>query len=214
MKRSRIVLADDHSLVLEGLHKILEDEYDIVGMAEDGRTLLKVAQQHNPDVVVLDISMPQLNGLDAARQLRKLLPTCKIIFLTMHADPTYAKEAFQAGAAAFLLKRSAASELILAIHAVLKDQFYVTPEITKDVLLPLCGESERSLNEERSLTSRQREVLQLVAEGKSVKEIADILNISSKTVEYHKTKLMRELNLYTTVELTKYAVAKGLISSE
>ena len=214
MKRSRIVLADDHSLVLEGLHKILEDEYDIVGMAEDGRTLLKVAQQHNPDVVVLDISMPQLNGLDAARQLRKLLPTCKIIFLTMHADPIYAKEAFQAGAAAFLLKRSAASELILAIHAVLKDQFYVTPEITKDVLLPLCGESERSLNEERSLTSRQREVLQLVAEGKSVKEIADILNISSKTVEYHKTKLMRELNLYTTVELTKYAVAKGLISSE
>ena len=214
MKRFRIVLADDHSLVLEGLHKLLEDEYDIVGMAEDGRTLLKVAQQHNPDVVVLDISMPQLNGLDAARQLRKLLPTCKIIFLTMHADPTYAKEAFQAGASAFLLKRSAASELMLAIHAVLKDQFYVTPEITKDVLLPLCGESEGSLNEERPLTSRQREVLQLVAEGKSVKEIADMLNISGKTVEYHKTKLMRELDLYTTVELTKYAFAKGLVSSE
>ena len=112
MKRPRIVLADDHSLVLEGLHKLLEDEYDIVGMAEDGRTLLTVAQQHNPDVVVLDISMPQLNGLDAARQLHKLLPTCKIIFLTMHADPTYAKEAFQAGASAFLLKRSAASELM------------------------------------------------------------------------------------------------------
>ena len=133
----------------------------------------------------------------------------------MHADPTYAKEAFQAGASAFLLKRSAASELMLAIQAVLKDQFYVTPEITKDVLLPLCGESEGSLNnEEGPLTSRQREVLQLVAEGKSVKDIADILNISGKTVEYHKTKLMRELNLYTTVDLTKYAVAKGLVSSE
>jgi DNA-binding NarL/FixJ family response regulator len=214
MKRPRVVLADDHSLVLEGLHKILEDEYDIVGMAEDGRTLLKVAQQHNPDVVIMDISMPQLNGLDAARQLCKLLPTCKIIFLTMHADPAYAKEAFQAGASAFLLKRSAASELMLAIHAVLKDQFYVTPEIAKDVLLPLFTESEQSLNEERSLTSRQREVLQLVAEGKSVKDIANSLNISSKTVEYHKTKLMRELDLYTTVELTKYAVAKGLVSSE
>ena len=214
MKRTRIVLADDHTLVLEGLHKLLENEYDIVGMAEDGRTLLKVAQEQYPDVVVLDISMPQLNGLDAARQLHKLLPTCKIIFLTMHADPAYAKEAFQAGASGYLLKRSAASELILAIQAVLKDHFYVTPEITKDVLLPLYAESERSLNEESHLTSRQREVLQLVAEGKSVKDIASSLNISSKTVEYHKTKLMRELDLYTTVDLTKYAVAKGLVSEE
>ena len=215
MNRPRIVLADDHALVLEGLHKLLEDEYDVVGMAEDGRTLLKVAQQHNPDVVVLDISMPQLNGLDAARQLHKLLPTCKIIFLTMHADPTYAKEAFQAGASAFLLKRSAASELILAIQAVLKEQFYVTPAIAKEVLSPLCGEeAERSLNVESPLTARQREVLQLVAEGKSVKDIANALNISSKTVEYHKTKIMRELDLRTTVELTKYAVAHGLVSSE
>jgi len=214
MKRTRIVLADDHTLVLEGLHKLLENEYDIVGMAEDGRTLLKVAQEQYPDVVVLDISMPQLNGLDAARQLHKLLPTCKIIFLTMHADPTYAKEAFQAGASGYLLKRSAASELILAIHAVLKDQCYVTPEITKDVLLPLFTESEQSLNVESPLTKRQREVLQLVAEGKSVKDIANSLNISSKTVEYHKTKLMRELDLYSTVELTKYAVAKGIVSSE
>ena len=214
MKRTRIVLADDHTLVLEGLHKLLENEYDIVGMAEDGRTLLKVAQEQYPDVVVLDISMPQLNGLDAARQLHKLLPTCKIIFLTMHADPTYAKEAFQAGASGYLLKRSAASELVLAIHAVLKDQCYVTPEITKDVLLPLFTESEESLNVESPLTKRQREVLQLVAEGKSVKDIANSLNISSKTVEYHKTKLMRELDLYSTVELTKYAVAKGIVSSE
>ena len=214
MNRPRIVLADDHTLVLEGLHKLLEDEYDIVGTAEDGRTLLKVAQQHNPDVVVLDISMPQLNGLDAARQLHKLLPACKIIFLTMHADPQYAKEAFQAGASAFLLKRSAASELILAIQAVLKDQFYVTPVIAKDVLLPLCGEPERSLAMNMPLTPRQREVLQLVAEGNAVKEIANILNLSSKTVEFHKTKIMRELNLHSTVELTKYAVAHGLVSSE
>ncbi len=214
MKRTRIVLADDHTLVLEGLHKILENEYDIVGMAEDGRTLLQVAQEQYPDVVVLDISMPQLNGLDAARQLHKLLPTCKIIFLTMHADPTYAKEAFQAGASAFLLKRSAASELVLAIQAVLKEQFYLTPAIAKDLLLPIFGEAKRPSEKKQHLTTRQREVLQLVAEGKAVKDIANILNLSSKTVEFHKTKIMRELNLRSTVELTKYAVAHGIVSSE
>ena len=214
MARSRIILADDHTLVLEGLHRILEDQYDIVGMAEDGRTLLTVAQRHNPDVVVMDISMPQLNGLDAARQLHKLLPTCKIIFLTMHADPSYAKEAFQAGASAFLLKRSAASELILAIQAVLKEQFYVTPMIAKDVLLPLCGVSERSSTMKSPLTPRQREVLQLVGEGKSVKDIASILHVSGKTVEFHKANVMRSLNLHSTVELTKYAVAHGMVSSE
>ena len=212
MKRSRIVLADDHTLVLEGLRKLLEDEHDIVGIAEDGRTLLTVAQQHNPDIVVLDISMPQLNGLEAARQLHQLLPVCKIIFLTMHADPTYAKEAFQSGASAFLLKRSAASELMLAIQAVSKDQFYVTPVIAKDVLLPLCGQSEGTPSSESPLTSRQREVLQLVAEGKTVKDIANILNLSRKTVEFHKTKIMQRLNLHSTVELTKYAVAHGLVS--
>lgn len=214
MTPPRIVLADDHTLVLEGLRKILEDEYDIVGTAEDGRTLLKVAQEHNPDVVVLDISMPQLNGLDAARQLHKLLPACKIIFLTMHTDPTYAKEAFQIGASGYLLKRSAATELILAIQAVLKDQFYVTPVIAKEMLLPLCVESEGALEKKISLTPRQREVLQLVAEGEAVKDIANILNVSNKTVEFHKTKIMRELNLHSTVELTKYAVAHGLASQE
>ena len=214
MKRARIVLADDHTLVLEGLRKILEKEYDIVGTAEDGRTLLTVVQQHNPDIVVLDISMPQLNGLDAARQLHKQLPACKIVFLTMHADPIYAKEAFHVGASAFLLKRSAATELILAIQAVLKDQFYVTPVIAKDVLLPICGESEGSLYIKSRLTPRQREVLQLVAEGHAVKEIANVLNLSPKTVEYHKTKIMRELNLHSTVELTQYAVTHGMVSSD
>ena len=214
MKRPRIVLADDHTLVLEGLCKILEDECDVVGTAEDGRKLLNMVQERNPDVVVLDISMPQLNGLDAARQLHKLWPACKVIFLTMHADPTYAKEAFQVGASGYLLKRSAATELILAIHAVLKDQFYVTPAIAKEVLLPLCGGPEQTPENKTPLTPRQREVLQLVAEGKAVKEIASILNVSNKTVEFHKTKIMRELNLHSTVELTKYAVAHGMVSAE
>ncbi len=210
----RIVLADDHTLVLEGLRKLLEEEHDVVGSAEDGRTLLTVAQQHNPDIVVLDISMPQLNGLEAARQLHQLLPSCKIIFLTMHADPIYAKEAFQAGASAFLLKRSAASELMLAIQAVSKDQFYVTPVIAKDVLLPICTEQDGVFSTESPLTSRQREVLQLVAEGKTVKDIASILNLSPKTIEFHKTKIMQRLNLHSTVELTKWAVAHGLVSSD
>ncbi|MEX2493183.1 MAG: response regulator transcription factor [Nitrospirales bacterium] len=214
MKRPRIVLADDHTLILEGLRKILEGDCDVVGTAEDGLKLLTVAQEKNPDVVVLDISMPRLNGLDAARQLRKLLPTCKIIFLTMHADPIYAKEAFQIGASGFLLKRSAVTELILAIQAVLKDQFYVTPVIAKEVLLPLCGGPEQVPVNTHPLTLRQREVLQLVAEGKAVKDIASILNVSSKTVEFHKTKIMRELNLHSTVELTKYAVTHGMVSSD
>ena len=214
MKRPRIILADDHTLVLEGLRKIIEDECDVVGTAEDGRKLLQVVQQHNPDVVVLDVSMPELNGLDAARQLHKLLPLCKIIFLTMHADPTYAKEAFQAGASAFLLKRSAATELLLAIQAVLKNQFYVTPLIAKEVLLPLLGGTEQASEDTQLLTPRQREVLQLVVEGKAVKDIASILNVSCKTVEFHKTKIMRDLNLHSTVELTKYAVAHGIVSPE
>ncbi len=213
-KRPRIVIADDHTLVLEGLCKILEDECDVVGTAEDGRTLLTVAQQHIPDIVVLDISMPQLNGLDAARQLRKQLPACKIIFLTMHADSRYAKEAFRVGGSAFLLKRSATTELMLAIQAVLKDQYYVTPVITKDMLMPICAKAESTSDSPPSLTARQREVLQLVAEGKAVKEIAKILNVSRKTVEFHKTKMMRELGLHSTVELTKYAVAQGLVSTE
>lgn len=214
MTRPRILLADDHTMVLEGLRKLLEEEYELVGMVEDGRTLVKVARQQNPDVIVLDISMPQLNGLDAARQLHKLLPNCKLIFLTMHADPTYAKEAFQVGASAYLLKRSAASELTQAIQAVLKDQFYVTPLIAKDMLLPLCNNSNQSQKNKSVLTPRQREVLQLVAEGKGTKDIATILNLSIKTVEFHKTHIMRELDLRTTVELTKYAIAHGLISPE
>jgi len=216
--RPRLILADDHILVLHGLQKILQDQCDIVGMVENGRSLLKVAQEHHPDIVVVDISMPELNGLDAARQLRQLLPACKIIFLTMHADPVYAREAFQAGGSAFLLKQSAASELMLAIHAVLKDQFYVTPVIAKDMLVPLCAkpkhESEGEADQHRLLTMRQREVLQLVAEGKAVKEIANILNLSGKTVEFHKTQIMRQLNVHSTAELTHYAVSHGIVSLE
>lgn len=216
MSRPRVLLADDHTLVLEGIQKLLEPHFDLVGTVEDGRALLEAAKKLEPDVVIADISMPLLNGIDAARQLRKILPGAKIVFLSMHADPTYVTEAFKAGGAGYLLKRSAASELVFAIEEVLKGRFYVTPAVAKDVLKDVFAESEPSRKEPPTqgpnLTPRQREVLQLVAEGKSIKEIASILDISIKTVEFHKSRIMEELDLHTTAELTKYAVAHGIAS--
>lgn len=216
MSRPRVILADDHTLVVEGIQKLLEPHFDLVGTVEDGRALLDAAKKLEPDVVIADISMPLLNGIDAARQLRKLVPDAKIVFLSMHADPTYVSEAFKAGGSGYLLKRSAASELVFAIEEVLKGRFYVTPAVAKDVLKDVFGESEPSRKEPPtegpSLTPRQREVLQLVAEGKSIKEIASILDISIKTVEFHKSRIMEELDLHTTADLTKYAVAHGIAS--
>ncbi len=214
MARPRILLADDHTLVLEGLRKLLEEDFELVGTVEDGRTLVSLAQELEPDVVVLDISMPQLNGIDAARQIHKLVPNCKLIFLTMHTNPHYAQEAFQAGASGYLLKRSAASELTQAIQAVLKEQYYVTPSITKEIFTPFLLHSHQPSSNKDPLTPRQREVLQLVAEGKGSKDIATILKLSVKTVEFHKSHIMKELDLHTTAELTKYAISHGLVSPE
>jgi len=216
MKHPRVLLADDHTLVLEGLRKLLEEDYELVGAAEDGRALLEMAQRLEPDVIVTDISMPQLNGLDAARQLRRLVPRSKVIFLTMHKDVTYATEAFQAGASGYLLKQSAASELHLAIDAVLKGQLYITPLIAKDLLEPALRPSDGlpSTKHPGTLTPRQREVLQLVAEGQSTKEIANLLNISPKTVEFHKSHISSQLGIHTAAGLTKFAIAHGLVASE
>jgi len=214
MMRPRILMADDHSLVLAGLRKLVEAEGEVVGAVEDGRALVDEAQKLRPDIILLDISMPLLNGLDAARQLRKLVPESKLIFLTMHATPTYATEAFKVGASGFLIKRSAASELKHAIQAVLRGQHYMTPLITKDVLAatihPQGGPMRRP--PVTALTPRQREVLQLTAEGKGTKDIATLLNISVKTVEFHKSRLMDELDLRSTAELVRYAVSEGLVS--
>jgi len=212
--RPRILLADDHSLVLEGLAKLVEEECDLVGKVEDGRALIQAAQKLEPDVIVLDISMPKLNGLDAGRQLKKLLPSIKLIYLTMHADPMYAKEAFQIGASGFLLKRSAASELMQAIHAVMKGQYYVTPAIAKDFLSTLNQQIGVPQVEMDALTPRQREVLQLIAEGHSTKEIATMLRVSAKTIEFHRSQIIRELHLHSTADLTRYAIAHGLVSPE
>ena len=214
MTRPRVLLADDHTLILDGYRKLLEELCEIVGVAEDGRTLLAMAQQLQPDIVTLDISMPQLNGIDAARKLHKDLPCTKIIFVTMHADQAYVNEAFKAGASGYLLKRSAGSELVQAIQSVMNGHHYVTPLIAKDLVQSVVTGRKPAVLKGRELTPRQREVLQLVAEGHTVKEVAASLNISPKTVEFHKSQLMEQLDLHTTAELTKYALTHGLIASE
>ena len=214
MTRPRILMADDHSLVLAGLRKLVEEEGNVVGTVEDGRALVEEAQKLRPDLILLDISMPLLNGLDAARQLTKLVPDSKLIFLTMHTTPTYVTEAFKLGAAGYLIKQSATAELKHAIQAVLSGQHYITPSVTKEMLGtklhpaagPVC---KRPVT---ALTERQREVLQLIAEGKGTRVIASMLNISIKTVEFHRTRIMEELNLHSIADLTRYAVSEGLVS--
>jgi len=212
MSRPRVLLADDHTLMMEGLRKLLEGTCELVGTVEDGLALVDAAQRLHPDLILLDISMPLLNGIDAMRRLKKLMPEVKLIFLTMHSDPTFVTEAFRAGASGYLLKRSAASELALALQEVLKGHYYVSPLIAKDVLHPLLAPSPGLPPKLGELSPRQREVLQLVAEGRSIKEIAGLLKISSKTVEFHKSRIMAQLDLHTTAELTKYAITHGLVS--
>ena len=214
MSRPRVLLGDDHTLVLDGFRKLLEDRCEVVGTAEDGRTLLRMAQELQPDIVTLDISMPQLNGVDAARKLKKILPRTKLIFVTMHADPAYVNEAFKAGASGYLLKRSAGSELLQAIQSVMDGQCYVTPLVAKGLVQSVITGGRPQVLKDTLLTARQREVLQLVAEGMTVKEIASALDLSPKTVEFHKSQIMTELDLHTTAELTKYALVHGLLASD
>ena len=214
MSRPRVLLVDDHILVLDGFRKLLEDRCEIVGVAEDGRTLLRMAQELQPDIVTLDISMPHLNGIDAARKLKKTLPLTQLIFVTMHADPAYVNEAFKAGASGYLLKRSAGSELFQAIQSVMDGQCYVTPLVAKGLVQSVIAGERPAVLKDKSLTMRQREVLQLVAEGMTVKEIALTLNLSPKTVEFHKSQIMTQLDLHTTAELTKYALLHGLLASD
>jgi len=204
VKETRVLLADDHTLILEGVKKLLEAEFDVVGAVEDGRALIEAAQELNPDVILLDISMPLLNGVEAARRLRKTLPGAKLIFLTMHADAAYVFEAFRVGASGYVLKRSASSELIAAIHQVVKGRTYVTPLVE----VPPAWSGWRQ--PDNGLTSRQREILQFIAEGRGMKEIASLLGISVKTVEFHKYGLMQKLGLHTIADLTKYAVRHRL----
>lgn len=212
MKKPRVLMADDHSILLAGVRKLLEERYDVVGMVEDGRALLEAAERFKPDLILVDISMPLLNGLDAVRQLKNSQPDVKLLFLTMHASPQYATEAFKAGGSGYLLKQSAVSELPQAIEAVLQGKYYLTPSIAKPIIEQAlkAGEKPAVKGSIAELTPRQREVLQLIGEGKRTKEVAELLKLSVKTVEFHKNCLMKELNIHTTTELMRYAITQGL----
>lgn len=208
MKKTSILLADDHVLFTEALKALLEDEFEIVGVATDGRAALAAAEKSKPDVIIMDVSMPLMNGIDAGRIFRGRLPRTKIIYVSVHDDAEYVAEAFRAGASAYVVKRSAAAELRTAIHEALSGRAYVTPLVTREVLSVLVNPDRPAGS---NLTVRQREVLQLAAEGRTLKEIAAILNISVKTVEFHKSRISKELGIQGTAELTRYALAHGLI---
>lgn len=210
--KPRVLLADDHVIVLDGLRRLLEDAVEVLGTVKDGRTLLDEAARLHPEMVIVDIAMPQLNGLEAGRRLKKKDPLLKVIFLTQHTDPAFAAEAFRAGASGFVLKECAVEELLVAVREVYAGGTYITPRIAGGVLHSMAKSTD-SEQFARRLTPRQREVLQLVAEGKSIKEIAAVLGISPKTAEFHKYNIMDELNLHTTAELTKYAVRHGLVEA-
>ena len=212
MKKPRILLADDHQIMLEGLKSLLGGEFEVVGTVEDGRALVEQAALLHPDVIVADISMPQLNGIEAARQIKKTDQNIKIVFLTMHLDATYAANAFEAGASGFVLKHSAPSELITAIQDVMKGQTYVTPLIAGELIRTYREGDLPKKDLVKKISPRQREILQLLAEGKSGKEIASILNISARTVEFHKYRMMEQLHIKTSAELIQYAVKHGIIS--
>jgi len=211
MRKPRVLLADDHQIVLEGLRSLLEPQFELVGMVTNGRELLQAARRLKPDVIVVDISMPLLNGIEAVQQLRKSGMRAKVVFLTMHPDAVYATRAFEAGAVGYVLKHSAPSELVTAIQEALAGRRYVTP-IIEGALTHACAEGiPLRADAESNLTPRQREVLQLLAEGRSAKEIAEMLCISPRTVEFHKYRMMEELGIKTSSELVRYAVRHGVV---
>jgi DNA-binding NarL/FixJ family response regulator len=199
-------------MICAGLAKLLEPHYDVVGSVEDGVALLKAAMLLKPDVVLVDIGMPLLNGLDAARELKKKMPYIKLIFLTMESDSYIAAEAFRAGAVAYLLKTSRPAELLQAVHDAVCGVSYVTPQISR-ALEDSFVRDPRALNRPGQLTSRQREVLQMLAEGRSMKEIAYLLEIAHRTVRFHKYRIMEELGITTNSDLVKYAMRHGMISA-
>ena len=211
MRRARVLLADDHRLLLQAFEKLLQPDFDVVGTVDNGRALLAAAQELNPDVVVLDIAMPQLNGMVAAKRLKQMMPEVKIIFLTVNEDAGFASEAMRNGASGYLLKNSAASELFYAIEVALQGKQYVTPMIMQQMVTSLA--SDRQLRgTSAELTTRQREVLQLFAEGNSMKAVANILNLSPRTIAFHKYRIMEKLGLKTNADLVQFAIKHGFVS--
>ena len=209
--RARILIADDHTLVAELCRKLLEAEFDVVGTVSNGRAMVRTAGELKPDVIVLDIAMPILNGLDAARQVKEILPAVKIVFLTMNNDIKLAAEAFRCGASGYLLKTCAASELVTAVRETLRGVSYMTRSFRKDEVNFLRHQERKLTEEGEQLTERQREVLQLLAEGKVMKEIGSTLNMSTRTVAFHKYRIMEALGATTNAELVRHAIRNHLI---
>jgi DNA-binding NarL/FixJ family response regulator len=214
MAKPRLLLADDHPLVLEGLRRVLESEFEIAGAATNGRELVAMALEKRPDAVILDVGMPDLNGIEAARQIRAVLPAVKIVFVTQMEERAYVRAAFNSGASAYLLKQSVVAELPTGVKEALGGRFYVSQSLRGgETEALLGGDTNPSSLFGHPLTPRQREVLQLIAEGKTGKEIGVALSISTRTVEFHKNAIMNELGLRTTAELTRYAIVHGIVPS-
>jgi len=211
-KRIRIILADDHCLFLEALKKFLEPEFEVVATFNDGYALVKEAPKHNPDLIVLDIGMPLMNGLNAGQRLKEALPKTKLIYLTMNMDREIAAEAFRLGASGYLVKSSAGTELTKAIREALRGKFYITPLMTEGVVGSFIDNIKQKRNPEK-LTLRQKEVLQLLVEGRSMKEVAFMLNVSPRTVAFHKYTMMEHLRLKTSAELIQFAVKEDMVSA-
>lgn len=209
--KPRVLLADDHKIVLEGLRGLLLEDYTLAGMATDGMQLVEMAKDLNPDVIVADISMPLLNGIDAVRKLRQEGVLCPVVILTMHPDVIYASRALEAGASGYVLKHAASDELVTAIEAARRGRVFISPAIDSNALAEFTSEARRSVRDTIELTPRQRDVLQLLAEGKSAKEIGGILEISPRTVETHKYKMMDDLGLESSAQLVQYAIKHGLV---
>src|ERR1035437_3480186 len=209
MKHTRVLLADDHPLTLEGLRAVLEPHLEIAGTVSDGRTLVDAALALKPDLIILDITMPLLNGIDAAIHIRKTLPAVKLLFVPMHANPTYLEAALSAGATGYVLKSAAREELLDAIRSVMDGRIYVSPNLSSEHLERFTDPSRAAAT--LRLSARAREILQLIAEGRAAKEIAYVLNISIKTVAFHRENIKRKLGLRSTAELTRHAVEQGLI---
>ncbi len=209
--RSKILIADDHNLMAELCKKLLETEFDVVGTVNDGRSLVRAAMELQPQVIVVDIGMPLLNGLDAGQQVKRLLPEVKLVFLTMNSGTELAAEAFRRGASAYLLKTCATGELVLAVRKVLRGRSYLSPSITRDTMEFLLRQGKPLAADGERLTERQREVLQLLAEGKSMKEVASVLNLTARTVAFHKYRIMEVLGLKSNAELVQYAFRKHMV---
>jgi len=212
MRRPRVLLADDHRIVAEGLRSLIEPEFELIGIVEDGRALLDETEKLQPDVIVVDISMPLMNGIEAVRRIKQTMPDVKVIFLTMHTDVGYAVSALEAGALGYVLKHSAPTELMIAIRSALRGKTYITPLLNGAFIEGRKKGSRDRAEQPAYITQRQREVLQLLAEGLSVKEIASMLEISARTVEYHKYQMIKDLGLKTVPDLVRYAVKYGIVS--